>query len=135
MKASSAGDARGVAVAPRRSWVAITVPLVVAGLTAGIVAWSAWPSLRPARGVTVTQAVFDRAVAPPSDPVKSSSESLGGGKMVQAAGWLEAEPFVVACTALADGVVESIDVLEGDRVSVVLSPYDLTRGRVVYRHK
>ena len=25
--------------------------------------------------------------------------------------------------------------LEGDRVSVVLSPYDLTRGRVIYRHK
>ena len=28
-----------------------------------------------------------------------------------------------------------IRVLEGDRVTVVLSPYDLTRGRVVYRHK
>src|SRR5215210_1056722 len=28
-----------------------------------------------------------------------------------------------------------IRVLEGDRVSVVLSPYDLTRGRVMYRHK
>jgi len=26
-------------------------------------------------------------------------------------------------------------VLEGDRVTVVLSPYDLTRGRVTYRHK
>ena len=28
-----------------------------------------------------------------------------------------------------------IRVLEGDRVTVILSPYDLTRGRVVYRHK
>jgi translation initiation factor IF-1 len=28
-----------------------------------------------------------------------------------------------------------IRVLEGDRVSVILSPYDLTRGRVIYRHK
>jgi len=26
-------------------------------------------------------------------------------------------------------------VLLGDRVRVELSPYDLTRGRVVYRHK
>jgi translation initiation factor IF-1 len=26
-------------------------------------------------------------------------------------------------------------VLEGVRVSVVLSPYDLPRGRVIYRHK
>ena len=28
-----------------------------------------------------------------------------------------------------------IRVLEGDRVTLVLSPYDLTRGRIVYRHK
>ena len=28
-----------------------------------------------------------------------------------------------------------IRVLLGDRVRVELSPYDLTRGRVVYRHK
>ena len=28
-----------------------------------------------------------------------------------------------------------IRVLEGDRVSVVLSPYDLTRGRVINPHK
>ena len=28
-----------------------------------------------------------------------------------------------------------IRVLEGDRVKVELSPYDLTRGRIAYRHK
>ena len=28
-----------------------------------------------------------------------------------------------------------IRVLEGDRVTVQLSPYDLTRGRITYRHK
>ena len=28
-----------------------------------------------------------------------------------------------------------IKILPGDRVTVELSPYDLTRGRVVYRHK
>lgn len=28
-----------------------------------------------------------------------------------------------------------IRVLEGDRVIVALSPYDLTRGRITYRHK
>lgn len=28
-----------------------------------------------------------------------------------------------------------IRVLVGDRVSLELSPYDLTRGRIVYRHK
>jgi len=28
-----------------------------------------------------------------------------------------------------------IRILAGDRVMVELSPYDLTRGRIVYRHK
>ncbi len=28
-----------------------------------------------------------------------------------------------------------IRILPGDRVSVELSPYDLTRGRITYRHK
>ncbi|MEM8961313.1 MAG: translation initiation factor IF-1 [Acidobacteriota bacterium] len=28
-----------------------------------------------------------------------------------------------------------IRVLEGDRVTVEVSPYDLTRGRIIYRHK
>ena len=28
-----------------------------------------------------------------------------------------------------------IRILVGDRVSVELSPYDLTRGRIVYRHR
>ena len=28
-----------------------------------------------------------------------------------------------------------IRVLAGDRVMLALSPYDLTRGRIVYRHK
>ncbi len=28
-----------------------------------------------------------------------------------------------------------IKILPGDRVSMELSPYDLTRGRIVYRHK
>jgi translation initiation factor IF-1 len=28
-----------------------------------------------------------------------------------------------------------IRVLVGDRVSITLSPYDLSRGRITYRHK
>ena len=29
----------------------------------------------------------------------------------------------------------SIRILQGDRVKVEISPYDLTRGRIVYRYK
>ena len=28
-----------------------------------------------------------------------------------------------------------IKIMNGDRVSLELSPYDLTRGRIIYRHK
>jgi translation initiation factor IF-1 len=28
-----------------------------------------------------------------------------------------------------------IKIMNGDRVSIELSPYDLTRGRITYRHK
>ena len=28
-----------------------------------------------------------------------------------------------------------INILPGDKVTVELSPYDLTRGRITYRHK
>ena len=28
-----------------------------------------------------------------------------------------------------------IKVLPGDRINIELSPYDLTRGRIVYRHR
>ena len=28
-----------------------------------------------------------------------------------------------------------IKIMNGDRVSLELSPYDLTRGRITYRHK
>jgi translation initiation factor IF-1 len=28
-----------------------------------------------------------------------------------------------------------IRVLAGDRVTIALSPYDLTKGRIIYRHK
>eukprot|EP00913_Durusdinium_trenchii_P006027 g5639.t1 len=64
----------------------------------------------------VGQAVFARSVEPPPGDAPVSAGARRDSKTVQAAGWLEAEPFSVACTALADGVVESIEVLEGDPV-------------------
>ena len=32
-------------------------------------------------------------------------------------------------------IVEKAALLPGDKVIVALSPYDLTRGRIVYRHR
>lgn len=112
---TSAGDSCAV-VPPRRSWITVGVPVAVGALTLGFLAWSAWPTLRPTRSVQVTQAVFDRAQQPTSERTVGASDTRPRGKTVQAAGWLEAEPYSVGCAALADGVVETIDAIEGDWV-------------------
>lgn len=52
------------------------------------------------------------------------SAQPAGRVVVQAPGWVEADPFPVAVTALADGVVEEVLVLEGEPVN---------KGQVVAR--
>jgi len=94
--------------------IAGAIPAGVALATLALLAWSAWPVVRPARGVAVAQAVIDRTLIPASEESpKAPSRAV---PTVQAPGWLEAEPFGVAAAALADGVIESIHVLEGDYV-------------------
>lgn len=118
MTPSPTGGQRAASDPPRRSRVALVTPFAVLAATAALVLWAAWPTVRPVRTVTVTQAVFDRAAEPPdSEDPSTSDRSAPPGPIVQAAGWLEAEPFSVAAAALADGIVERIDVLEGDLVS------------------
>lgn len=96
----------------RRPKSAALIPLLVISATVALVAWSLWPTVRPVRQVRVTQAVFDRAAEPHPDAAQPAAST----PTVQAAGWLEAEPFVTAVPALADGVVETVPVLEGDFV-------------------
>lgn len=99
---------------PRRSRVSIFVPVLVLLLTAALVVWSAWPVLRPARPIVAVQAIMGA----PSGVAEGLDlgDQVPRGPTVQAAGWVEPEPYSIACTALADGIVESIDVLEGDKV-------------------
>lgn len=98
---------------PRRSRVAILVPATVVSLTALLILAAAWPTVRPVREVRVTQALFEQAAEPtPSDRAARAENT----PTVQAAGWLEAEPYITAVPALADGVVETVPVLEGDYV-------------------
>jgi len=97
---------------PRR--LAALIPVAVLLATLALITWSAWPVVRPARRVSVVQAVFQRA---DDASLRSVADTPAlDVPTVQAPGWLEAEPFFVSCTALADGIVESIEVLEGDRV-------------------
>ncbi len=99
---------------PRPHRAAALIASIVVGATLLLIGWSAWPVIRPAREVTVVQAVFDRAAT--ARPLATGEQPSREIPTVQAPGWLEAEPFYVACSALTDGIVESIEVLEGDFV-------------------
>lgn len=93
----------------------VGVPAAVACVVAGLVIASAWDALAPATTVRVVPAVFEREDTPASDPATRSPAA--STRSVQAPGWLEAEPYAVACTSLADGIVAEILVLEGQPVA------------------
>lgn len=109
---------RDPASLPRRALKPILIPVAVALCTFALIAWNAWPVLRPSRTIEVTQALFVPGAAPSeqtSDETENTS-AVQGTRAVQAAGWLESEPFITAATALADGVIEELMILEGDSV-------------------
>ncbi len=94
------------------------MPPLVLALMALLLVWSAWPTVRPARAIQVTQALFDpsQRAASPADDTKPGASTTRSGLTVQAPGWLEADPFYIACTALTDGIVAEMLVLEGESV-------------------
>ncbi len=113
---------------PRRWKTRVLLPGVVVLALLLIVAFSAQSVLRPAVGVEVAPVVLKAPAAGTPDEAGKGTRILppsgGRGVTVQAAGWLEADPFYVAATALAEGVVEEVLVLEGERVE---------KGQVVAR--
>lgn len=66
---------------------------------------SAWSSLAPALAAETELAVL-----------KTVATRAAGTVVVQAAGWIESDPYLFRVTSLASGVVEELLVLEGDRV-------------------
>lgn len=79
--------------------------LIVAGFIA-VTAWSARDHLLPARPVSVIPVILTRA------EVQSA-----GTPLFQAAGWVEPRPMPVVASALAEGVVEKLLVIEGQEVA------------------
>jgi len=105
----------------RRIGLRIVVPVAIF-LSLGVVLFvSAGVALTPARRVQVVPVVFERDALGDAPDVNSPTESDASrgrqsDRIVQAPGWLEAEPFAVACTGLADGVLEEVLVLDGQPV-------------------
>lgn len=91
--------------APRRRWVArIGLPGFLLLAFAAILLYAARDALRPRLDVRVVPVVL------------KASSGVTGAVTSQAAGWVEPDPYPTYVTALTDGVVQDILVLEGEHV-------------------
>lgn len=101
------------------------LPAAIALVTLALIAYSARAMIWPAVDVWVVPVVAapDGSVAHSDERSDAAAErprlgrgGSGGGAQVQAPGWIEPSPYPVIVPALADGVVQDVLVLEGERV-------------------
>jgi RND family efflux transporter MFP subunit len=101
----SRGD--GISSIPRPAFrwkTRLLLPGVILGGVAALFIYALQDTLLPAQTVRVIPVV-----------VKASAAE-GGATIVQAPGWVEADPYPLDATALADGIVRDVLVLEGQPV-------------------
>ena len=87
------------------------VPVGIVVVTIGVLAVSSYQSFKPSTPVESVTVVVKSIE---SDVVDETSNQ--GTSIIQAPGWVEAEPYAVYASALTQGIVENILVLEGDGV-------------------
>lgn len=96
---------------PRRLVTRVALPAAIALAALALVAYAARESLRPAVPVTVMP-VVPRA----GGGGTSTGTPQAPGEIVQAPGWIEADPNAISVPALEPGVVKELLVLDGQRV-------------------
>jgi len=95
----------------RRFLTRLGVPVAIIAVTACVLIYASWQSIRPSTKVQAVTVVMRDVV---TDIPQEIGEDLGS--IVQAPGWVEAEPYSVYVGALTQGIVEEVLVLEGDVV-------------------
>lgn len=115
---SGGGSSRGTAVPrPRaRRRLRVLIPLLLLLATGAVLAYSGRQVLRRPVDVRVAPVILTA-----SDSMESASDSDAAPEappavVAQAAGWVEAAPFATTVSALVDGVVSEVHVLEGQRI-------------------
>ena len=107
---------------PQPNWkTRVLLPWCIILAVFALLAYASRDSLLPAVDVRVVPVVVRTGTV--SDGAGGSGGG-GGAGTVQAPGWVEPDPYPIAVTALADGVVEEVLVLEGEAVK---------KGQVVAR--
>ncbi|GHC00374.1 hypothetical protein GCM10007047_15870 [Cerasicoccus arenae] len=101
------------------AWLPLYIILAFLGL-----GWILFGELiTPARSVQIVTVVTQAAEqttgtdAYSSTTSDASADPYAGERLFQASGWIEAAPLPTRATALLDGIVDEVFVLEGDRVS------------------
>ncbi len=92
----------------KRSWpTRWGVPFTIVAGFFGLVGWSARDHWLPAQAVTVVPVILTRAEV-----------QQAGTPLFQAAGWIEPRPTAITCSALVEGVVDQLLVVEGQAVEI-----------------
>lgn len=106
-RGSMASAPRAGVPPPRPRWrTRVALPGAILLATAALLIVAASDTLRPVTSVRVVPVLVKTDV----------KAKPAGAVLVQAPGWVEADPFATAVSALADGVVEEVLVLEGQQV-------------------
>lgn len=97
-------------------WLAL---LLVVLILTPMAIWPALDTFRPVAQVNVVRALpAISLVSQTTDPTEPTTRPSPPTRTVQAPGWIEPDPYYTAVSALADGVVATIHVLEGESVQV-----------------
>lgn len=108
---------------PRRHWLArLVLPLAIVAAAALLLVYVGWSALRPATSVHAVTVVVR-----PVETTDIAAASDATDRIIQAPGWVEADPFSMYVAALVEGVVENVLVLEGDRVTKGAAVAELIR--------
>ena len=97
---------------PRQKfWLRLGVPVLIIAGTAALLLGTSWDLIRVRREVRAVP-VGLRTI----EIQASAAPARDGAVVVQAPGWVEADPYDVYVSALTDGVIRDILVLEGDHL-------------------
>jgi hypothetical protein len=98
-----------------RQRLAVALPFLILAGFGGVFLLLFGDALLPAERVRLENVITIQAEASAGGSSKASTRE-SAPVLFQSSGWVEADPFPVKATALVSGVVDSVEVLEGDRV-------------------
>jgi HlyD family secretion protein len=113
LRALSSYPQQSVPAPPFRWGTRILLPIVILLAFGGLFASSTIKSLTPAMDVSVTPVIEQPAIKKQISATTSSSKDQA---LVQAAGWIEPDPYPVYATTLISGSIDEVLFLEGDTV-------------------